>query len=141
MRGWGADGKSSAPHFVFTISTFYGIECFCTDGVSRGLENPQKVAKGLAIYEKWCIVCPVSEFPTNHHKSKGVITMKKKFAVDVFRTIAHTFEIEAETEEEAIDIAYKEAEDFDWSIEDMLTDDIEVEVYGEYDENGEVKGN
>ena len=67
--------------------------------------------------------------------------MKKKFAVDVFRTIAHEFKIEAETEEEAIEIAYKEAEDFDWSIEDMLTDDIEVEVYGEYDENGEVKGN
>lgn len=67
--------------------------------------------------------------------------MKKKFAVDVFRTIAHEFKIEAETEEEAIDIAYKEAEDFDWSIEDTLTDDIEVEVYGEYDENGEVNGN
>ena len=67
--------------------------------------------------------------------------MKKKCDVDVFRTIAHTGEIEAETEEEAIDIAYKEAEDFDWSIDDMLTDDIEVEVYGEYDENGEVHGN
>lgn len=67
--------------------------------------------------------------------------MKKKFAVDVFRTIAHEFKIEAETEEEAIEIAYKEAEDFDWSIEDMLMDDIEVEVYGEYDENGEVNGN
>ena len=67
--------------------------------------------------------------------------MKKKFAVNVFRTVAKTIEVEAETEEEAIEIAYKEAEDFDWSIEDMLTDDIEVEVYGEYDENGEVKGN
>ena len=67
--------------------------------------------------------------------------MKKKFAVDVFRTIAHEFKREAETEEEAIESAYKEAEDLDWSIEDMLTDDIEVEVYGEYDENGEVKGN
>lgn len=67
--------------------------------------------------------------------------MKKKFAVDVFRTIAHEFKIEAETKEEAIEIAYKEAEDFDWSIEDMLMDDIEVEVYGEYDENGEVNRN
>ena len=65
--------------------------------------------------------------------------MKKKFAVDVLRTIAHTFEIEAETEEEAIDIAYKEAEDFDWSIDDMLSD-IDVEI-GEYDENGEIQYN
>ena len=67
--------------------------------------------------------------------------MKKKFAVNVFRTIAHTFEIEAETEDEAIEIAHKEAENVEWSVDDMLTDDIEVEVYGEYDENGEVKGN
>ena len=29
--------------------------------------------------------------------------MKKKFAVNVFRIVAHTFEIEAETKEEAID--------------------------------------
>ena len=67
--------------------------------------------------------------------------MKKKFAVNVFRTIAKTIEVEAETEDEAIEIAHKEAENVEWSIEDMLTDDIEVEVYGEYDENGEVKGN
>ena len=67
--------------------------------------------------------------------------MKKKFAVDVFRTIAHEFKIEAETEDEAIEIAHKEAENVEWSVDDMLTDDIEVEVYGEYDENGEVKGN
>ena len=67
--------------------------------------------------------------------------MKKKFAVNVFRTIAHTFEIEAETEDEAIEIAHKEAENVEWSVDDMLMDDIEVEVYGEYDENGEVKGN
>lgn len=65
--------------------------------------------------------------------------MKKKFAVNVFRTIAHTFEIEAETEEEAIDIAYKEAEDFDWSIDD-ITDDIDVEICG-CDENGEMQYN
>ena len=67
--------------------------------------------------------------------------MKKKFAVNVFRTVAKTIEVEAETEDEAIEIAHKEAENVEWSIEDMLTDDIEVEVYGEYDEKGEVKGN
>ena len=67
--------------------------------------------------------------------------MKKKFAVNVFRTIAKTIEVEAETEDEAIEIAHKEAENVEWSVDDMLTDDIEVEVYGEYDENGEVKGN
>ena len=50
--------------------------------------------------------------------------MKKKFAVDVFRTVAHMFEIEAETEEEAIDI----------------TDDIDVEICG-CDENGEMQYN
>ena len=64
--------------------------------------------------------------------------MKKKFAVNVFRTIAHTFEIEAETEDEAIEIAHKEAENVEWSVDDMLTDDIEVEVYGEYEEKGKV---
>ena len=67
--------------------------------------------------------------------------MKKKFAVNVFRTVAKTIEVEAETEDEAIEIAHKEAENVEWSIDDMLTDDIEVEVYGEYDEKGEVKGN
>ena len=66
--------------------------------------------------------------------------MKKKFAVDVFRTVAHMFEIEAETEEEAIDIAYKEAEDFDLSI-DKITSDIDVEICGECDENGEMQYN
>ena len=67
--------------------------------------------------------------------------MKKKFAVNVFRTVAKTIEVEAETEDEAIEIAHKEAENVEWSVDDMLMDDIEVEVYGEYDENGEVKGN
>ena len=67
--------------------------------------------------------------------------MKKKFAVDVFRTVAHMFEIEAETGEEAIDIAYKEAEDFDWSIDGMLTSDIDVEICGECDRNGEMQYN
>lgn len=66
--------------------------------------------------------------------------MKKKFAVDVFRTVAQTIAIEAETEEEAMEIAYETACDATWSI-DMLTDDVDVEVYGEYDENGEIKGN
>ena len=26
----------------------------------------KKVAKGLAIFKRWCIVCPVTEFSTNH---------------------------------------------------------------------------
>jgi hypothetical protein len=66
--------------------------------------------------------------------------MKKKFAVDVFRTIAQTIAIEAETKEEALEIANEKAFDVVWSIK-MLTDDVEAEVYGEYDENGEIKGN
>lgn len=65
--------------------------------------------------------------------------MKKKFAVDVFRTVAQTITVEAETEEEAMDVAYEKANDIPWSI-DMLTDDVEVEVYGEY-ENDEINGN
>ena len=64
--------------------------------------------------------------------------MKKKFAVNVFRTVAKTIEVEAETEDEAIEIAHKEAENVEWSVDDMLTDDIEVEVYGEYEEKGKV---
>lgn len=65
--------------------------------------------------------------------------MKRKFAVDIFRTIAQTIEVEAETEEEAIDIACEKAYEVKWSI-DMLTDDINVEI-GEYDENGEIQYN
>ena len=64
--------------------------------------------------------------------------MKKKFAVNVFRTVAKTIEVEAETEDEAIEIAHKEAENVEWSVDDMLTDDIEVEVYSEYEEKGKV---
>ena len=67
--------------------------------------------------------------------------MKKKFAVNVFRTIAKTIEVEAETKDEAIEIAHKEAENVEWSVDDMLTDDIEVEVYGEYEEKGKVNEN
>ena len=65
--------------------------------------------------------------------------MKRKFAIDIFRTIAQTIEVEAETEEEAIDIACEKAYEVKWSI-DMLTDDIDVEI-GEYDENGEIQYN
>lgn len=65
--------------------------------------------------------------------------MKKKFAVDVFRTIAKEIKVEAETEEEAIEIAYKKANDIPWSIDD-LTDDIDVEICG-CDENGEMQYN
>lgn len=65
--------------------------------------------------------------------------MKRKFAVDIFRTIAQTIEVEAETEEEAIDIACEKAYEVKWSI-DMLTDDIDVEI-GEYNENGEIQYN
>lgn len=66
--------------------------------------------------------------------------MKKKFAVNVFRFVAKEIEVEAETEEEAIEIAYEKANDIPWSIDDMLTDDIEVEICGE-GENGEMQYN
>ena len=51
MRGWGTDEKSSAPHFVFTISTFTALNvlykwCF------KGLENPQKTAKPACNFQK-----------------------------------------------------------------------------------------
>lgn len=67
--------------------------------------------------------------------------MKKKFAVDVFRTVAQTITVEAETEEEAMDVAYEKANDIPWSIDMLTDDDVEVEVYGEYDENDEINGN
>ena len=63
----------------------------------------------------------------------------RKFAVDVFRTISQTIEVEAETEEEAIDIACEKAYEVKWSI-DNITSDIDVEI-GEYDENGEIQYN
>lgn len=65
--------------------------------------------------------------------------MKRKFSIDIFRTISQTIEVEAETEEEAIDTACEKAYEVKWSI-DMLTDDIDVEI-GEYDENGEIQYN
>ena len=67
--------------------------------------------------------------------------MKRKFAVDIFRTVAQTIEVEAETEEEAIEKAYEKANDIPWSIDDMLTDDIDVEICGECDENEEMQYN
>ena len=66
--------------------------------------------------------------------------MKKKFAVDIFRTVAQTIEVEAETEEEAIDIACEKAYEVKWSI-DNITSDIDVEISGECDENGEMQYN
>lgn len=66
--------------------------------------------------------------------------MKRKFAVDIFRTVAQTIEVEAETEEEAIDIACEKAYEVKWSI-DNITSDIDVEISGECDENGEMQYN
>ena len=66
-------------------------------------------------------------------------TTKKKttYIVDVFRTIAQSVEIEADSEEQAYDIANQMVEDgkIEWSLEN-LTDDVEVEVNGYVDENG-----
>ena len=66
--------------------------------------------------------------------------MKKKFAVNVFRIVAKEIEVEAETEEEAIDIACAKAYEVKWSI-DNITSDIDVEICGECDENGEMQYN
>ena len=66
--------------------------------------------------------------------------MKKKFAVNVFRIVAKEIEVEAETEEEAIDIACEKAYEVKWSI-DNITSDIDVEISGECDENGEMQYN
>ena len=63
----------------------------------------------------------------------------KRFAVDIFRTVAQTIEVEAETEEEAIEIACEKAYEVKWSI-DNITSDIDVEI-GEYDENGVIQYN
>ena len=65
--------------------------------------------------------------------------MKKKFAINVFRTVAQEIEVEAETEEEAIDIACEKAYEVKWSI-DNITSDIDVEICG-CDENGEMQYN
>lgn len=68
--------------------------------------------------------------------------MKKKFAVDVWRTLAQTVEIEAETKDEAIEIAEKMSYDgrMKWST-DMLTDEVETNVSAEYIEDGEIEYN
>ena len=49
-------------------------------------------------------------------------------------------EVEAETEEEAIDIACEKAYEVKWSI-DNITSDIDVEICGEGEENGEMQYN
>ena len=66
----------------------------------------------------------------------------KKFAVDVWRTLAHTVEVEAETEDEALEIAEKMSYDgrIQWTT-DMLTDEVEANVCGEYNEDGEIEYN
>ena len=65
--------------------------------------------------------------------------MKKKYVVDVFRTLAQSVEIEAENKEQAEQIAESMLEDGSicWDLREHLTDDVEVETSGEVDENGE----
>lgn len=68
------------------------------------------------------------------------MTEKKKttYLVDVFRTVAKTIRIDAETKAEAEEIAYKMFEDghlADWS-DANFTDDFEAEANGRIDENG-----
>lgn len=62
---------------------------------------------------------------------------KTTYIVDVFRTVAQSVKIEADSVEQAYDIANKMVEDgkIEWSL-DNLTDDVEVEVNGYVDENG-----
>lgn len=63
----------------------------------------------------------------------------KKYIVDVFRTLAQSVEIEAENEEQAEQIAESMMDDGSiyWDLQEHLTDDFEVEISGEVDENGE----
>ena len=65
--------------------------------------------------------------------------MAKKYVVDVFCTMAQSIVVEAETKEEAEKIAESKMEDglIYWNIHEHLTDDYELEVCGEEDENGE----
>ena len=51
MRGWSADEKSSALHFVFTVSTFYGIECF-VQVVFQGAGKSTKSGEGGLQFRK-----------------------------------------------------------------------------------------
>ena len=64
--------------------------------------------------------------------------MKKKFVVDVYRTLTQTIEVEAESAEEAEEKAYHMGYNgsMTWTI-DMLNDDVETHTSGEVDENGE----
>ncbi len=65
--------------------------------------------------------------------------MKKKYVVDVFRTLAQSVEIEAENEEQAEQIAESMVKggSICWDLQEHLTDDFEVETSGEVDEDGE----
>ena len=63
---------------------------------------------------------------------------KKKYVVDVFMTVAQSIVVEADTKEEAEKVAESKMEDGSiyWDIHEHLTDDYELEVCGEEDENG-----
>lgn len=62
---------------------------------------------------------------------------KTTYIVHLLRTVAQTVEIEAESVEQAYDLANQMVEDgeIEWLLEN-LTDDVEVEVNGYVDENG-----
>ena len=66
-------------------------------------------------------------------------TTKKKttYIVHLLRTVDQTVRIDAGNVEEAYDLANKMVEDgkIEWSLEN-LTDDVEVEVSGQLNENG-----
>lgn len=64
--------------------------------------------------------------------------MKKKYVVDIFRTVAQTVEVEADDRDEAEAVADKMVEQgrISWSL-DNLTDDFQVEVCGEVNDRGE----
>ena len=89
--------------------------------------------------ENGCILFVLTEDEVNENKTNGKgDSMKKKFVVDVYRTLAQTIEVEAESEDEAREKAFHMAENGEmaWST-DMLNDELDANVCGEVDENGE----
>lgn len=62
---------------------------------------------------------------------------KKKFVVDVYRTLVQTIEVEADSKEEADKKAFDMGVDkLTWTV-GMMNDDVETVVSGEVDKNGE----
>lgn len=59
------------------------------------------------------------------------------YYVDVYRTLATIIKVEAESDEQAEQIAVSKIEEIEWNLSENLTDDFDIIVSGKDSEAGE----